>query len=100
MRSGGLQHAAWRTQARCRGMPPDVFYPADKESRDRRIEREHRAKQVCRSCPVLAICREYAMEAGESHGVWGATTPSERRSAAALTSAGARSGGYRTPYTT
>lgn len=83
MRTGDLQQAAWRTRARCQGMPSDVFYPADQERRDRRIEREHRAKQVCRSCPVLVICREYAMETGEAHGVWGATTPSERRSAAA-----------------
>lgn len=93
MRSGGLQQAAWRAQARCRGVPPDVFYPADKESRDRRVERERRAKQVCQSCPVLATCREYAMETGESHGVWGATTPAERRSAAARNSSGARKGG-------
>ncbi|MDO3399903.1 WhiB family transcriptional regulator [Mycolicibacterium neoaurum] len=80
MRSGGLQHAAWRTRAKCRGVSLEDFYPGDKESRDARIAREHRAKSICRRCPVVLACREYALENGEAHGVWGATTPAERRS--------------------
>ncbi|MGU3502305.1 WhiB family transcriptional regulator [Mycobacterium sp. C31M] len=66
-------------RARCRGMPPDDFYPGDKESRERRIAREDRAKAVCRRCPVILACREYALKSGEAHGIWGATTPAERR---------------------
>ena len=81
MNADGLQHAAWRMRARCRGMPPADFYPGDQESRERRIAREHRAKAVCRRCPVVLACREYAVENGESHGIWGATTPAERRAA-------------------
>ncbi|MCF6387781.1 WhiB family transcriptional regulator [Mycobacterium sp. MBM] len=62
-------------------MPADDFFPGDKESRERRVAREHRAKSVCRRCPVMLACREYALENAEPHGIWGATTPAERRSA-------------------
>ncbi|WP_283214585.1 WhiB family transcriptional regulator [Mycobacteroides abscessus] len=41
--------------------------------------REARAKQICRRCPVREPCSSYAIAAGESFGVWGATTPRERR---------------------
>jgi transcription factor WhiB len=33
----------------------------------------------CLSCPVLWLCREYAIAADERDGVWGGTTPVERR---------------------
>jgi WhiB family transcriptional regulator, redox-sensing transcriptional regulator len=41
--------------------------------------KEWRAKQICRSCPVLEACRSYALDAAEPYGIWGALTPSERR---------------------
>jgi WhiB family transcriptional regulator, redox-sensing transcriptional regulator len=37
------------------------------------------AKQICRSCPVLEACRNYALDAPEPYGIWGALTPSERQ---------------------
>jgi len=40
---------------------------------------QRRAAQLCRSCPVLDACRNYAIAAGEKTGVWGATTPADRR---------------------
>ncbi|WP_313880465.1 WhiB family transcriptional regulator [Mycobacteroides abscessus] len=47
--------------------------------RSRGCLREARAKQICRRCPVREPCSSYAIAAGESFGVWGATTPRERR---------------------
>lgn len=35
----------------------------------------------CGRCPVLHLCRAYAVAAGERDGVWGGTTPAERRAA-------------------
>ena len=69
---------SWYTEARCKGLPSDVFYPPDNERGNRRRRREERAKQICRGCPVLGICREHALTAHEAYGVWGATTPQER----------------------
>ena len=40
-----------------------------------------RAKRICTSgpCPLLAHCLAEAIERDEPHGVWGGTTPPERR---------------------
>lgn len=36
------------------------------------------AVRVCRKCPVVDDCRQYAIDHDELHGVWGATTPRQR----------------------
>jgi WhiB family redox-sensing transcriptional regulator len=68
---------SWRDYANCLGIDPDVFYP---ERRDPRLIGRHvaAAKTICHSCTVQAECREYAI-AHERWGIWGATTPTERR---------------------
>ena len=67
----------WQLQGNCLGYPLDVFFPEDTLKSDRR-RHEEAAKRICRSCPVLARCREHALSTPEQHGVWGAMTPSER----------------------
>ena len=37
------------------------------------------AKAVCAQCPVKQQCLEHALEFDERHGIWGGTTPTERR---------------------
>ena len=37
------------------------------------------AKLICDFCPVKNLCAEYAILAQEAHGIWGATTPAERK---------------------
>jgi WhiB family redox-sensing transcriptional regulator len=69
----------WRLQAQCRGAALEVFFPADAENGGRRRHRESHAKQICRSCPVLERCRTHAVNAPERYGIWGGTTPVERR---------------------
>jgi WhiB family redox-sensing transcriptional regulator len=34
---------------------------------------------MCRGCPVLIRCREYALAAQEPYGVWGGLGEQERR---------------------
>ena len=74
----------WQQSARCRGLPSDVFFPEELDSRRQRRQREQVAKQICAGCPVIAACREHALHAPERYGVWGALTARERftRSAA------------------
>jgi WhiB family redox-sensing transcriptional regulator len=37
------------------------------------------AKAICARCPVAADCLAWALGAGEPAGIWGGTTPEERR---------------------
>jgi len=43
-----------------------------------RAQREMRAKEMCRTCPVLAQCRTHALAVGEPYGIWGGLSESER----------------------
>ncbi|MGH3726328.1 MAG: WhiB family transcriptional regulator [Mycobacterium sp.] len=70
---------AWRDQAQCRDMPINVFYAPDGERGTALTLREMRAKKICRSCPVQQPCIDEALNTVEPHGIWGATTPQERR---------------------
>ncbi len=64
----------WMADALCRGMDPDLFFP---ERGDLNATRE--AKKVCATCPHQAPCLEYALVHHEEHGVWGGTSPRDRR---------------------
>ena len=63
---------AWRRHAACRGLDPEIFYPAlDDDVVD--------AKVVCDSCLVQETCLEFALTIREKEGVWGGATEKERR---------------------
>jgi WhiB family transcriptional regulator, redox-sensing transcriptional regulator len=49
-----------------------MFFPATPQE-------EAEALALCATCPVRAQCLEYALRNKESHGIWGGTTPEERR---------------------
>lgn len=53
---------------------PDIFFP---EQGDTKEPRE--AKALCRSCPVIDLCGEYAIRFNMTDGIWGGFTPAERR---------------------
>jgi len=58
--------------AECKGMPTEIFYPEDDEPDDN-------ARAICRRCPVIKECREYAL-LYEREGFWGGLSEAERRS--------------------
>ena len=67
----------WRAVAACREADPDLFFPVGATGAAlRQIEA---AKTVCRSCPSLDACLEFALSTGQDAGVWGATSEEERR---------------------
>ena len=68
---------SWQLEARCLGYPSEVFFPEDVQQPSLH-QREMRAIAICRECSVLLNCREYAMSAPETYGVWGALTAGER----------------------
>jgi hypothetical protein len=47
----------WQLQGLCRGVDSSVFFHPDGERGRARLQRERRAKEMCRSCPVMAQCR-------------------------------------------
>ena len=58
---------------------PDFFYPEDfYESSVRKIA-ETVAKELCLDCPLVALCKNYAVLAQEDYGIWGGTNARERR---------------------
>ena len=63
---------AWRTRGVCQSVDPETFFPAPSEPADA-------ALALCRTCEVQGACLAWALAVGDCHGVWGATTPRERR---------------------
>ena len=49
-----------------------MFFPAPSEPADAAVA-------LCRTCDVQGACLAWALEVGDCHGVWGGTTPRERR---------------------
>ncbi len=68
----------WQMQGACRGMDSGFFFHPEGERGPARANRETRAKQVCRTCPVLDQCRRHALTVHEPYGVWGGLSESER----------------------
>lgn len=66
------QDLTWRTRGVCRTVDPEMFFPAPNEPADAAVA-------LCRTCDVQGACLAWALEVGDCHGVWGATTPRERR---------------------
>ncbi|MGY0065558.1 WhiB family transcriptional regulator [Streptomyces sp. QTS137] len=67
----------WRTRAACRDEDPDLFFPIGTSGPA--LFQTEQAKAVCRRCPVQQQCLDWAMESGQSLGVWGGTSETERR---------------------
>ncbi|HEY7051909.1 MAG TPA: WhiB family transcriptional regulator [Mycobacterium sp.] len=69
----------WQMHGVCRGVDSSVFFHPEGERGRARLARETRAKAMCRSCPVIAQCRSHALAVGESYGIWGGLSESERQ---------------------
>lgn len=71
-------HLSWMRWASCAESDPDLWHPEDSNAAQAK-----QAKRICWRCPVRERCLEYALEAGEEHGVWGGLSTSERRAQSA-----------------
>jgi WhiB family redox-sensing transcriptional regulator len=59
-------------QPRCKAYDPELWFPE-------RGGDSNSVRAVCRSCPVLLVCREYALSRSNLYGIWGGLTAQERR---------------------
>lgn len=60
----------WQNQAKCKDIPPSIFYQFTKE-------KDRIAKRVCIGCPVIDECFLAATSNNEK-GIWGGTDENER----------------------
>ncbi len=67
----------WRHQATCREADPELFFP--KGNTGPFLLQIEEAKAVCRRCPVMEQCLQWALETGQDSGVWGGMSEDERR---------------------
>jgi WhiB family redox-sensing transcriptional regulator len=78
-----LRNMDWYEGAACRGDSEGDWFPEGRVDDGRTTyvpAAVRRAITVCRLCPVVDACREYALEANEKVGVWGGMLSHERRS--------------------
>ncbi|MQA88475.1 MAG: WhiB family transcriptional regulator [Streptosporangiales bacterium] len=67
----------WRHRAACRDVDPELFFPIGNTGPA--LLQIEEAKQVCRACPVIEPCLQWALDTGQDAGVWGGMSEDERR---------------------
>jgi WhiB family redox-sensing transcriptional regulator len=79
MRDADQPVSRWRQRAACRapGVDPELFFPVGDFGPA--LAQIAAARRVCSRCPVQAGCLAWALRSGERDGIWGGTTPGERR---------------------
>lgn len=78
MAVGGEGPGGWTADAGCRDADPELFFPSAED------RASGRAIAICRACPVVRECLEWALEHCE-YGVWGGTTTRQRTAIRAAT---------------
>lgn len=68
-----MSHSDWFARAACRDEDMDLFFA------DGVAGHFEPALAVCAGCPVQKPCVAYAMRHNLEFGVWGATTPTQRK---------------------
>lgn len=66
----------WRHDAECRTEDPELFFPVG--SQGPALLQIEKAKAVCRRCPVMGQCLQWALEHRQETGVWGGMSEDER----------------------
>ncbi|MCC3655824.1 WhiB family transcriptional regulator [Streptomyces sp. S07_1.15] len=71
------QPSDWRERGACREEDPELFFPIGNTGPA--LLQIEEAKAVCRRCPVMETCLQWALENGDDFGVWGGLSEDERR---------------------
>ncbi|MFB7030972.1 MULTISPECIES: WhiB family transcriptional regulator [unclassified Streptomyces] len=66
-----------RPVAACFGEDPELFFPVGESGPA--LLQEEEAKGICRRCPLMDSCLQGALDRNETTGVWGGTSPRDRR---------------------
>jgi WhiB family transcriptional regulator, redox-sensing transcriptional regulator len=76
-RATSLATHTWRDAGYCRDKDPNLFFPLGRGRAS--IDQVEVAKAYCRTCPSREPCLAYALDSAQLLGVWGGTSPEERR---------------------
>ncbi|MGY0491103.1 WhiB family transcriptional regulator [Streptomyces sp. WG-D5] len=66
----------WLERAACVGEDPELFFPVG--TTGPYVHDVQAAKEICHRCPVRAACLDHALATGQTTGVWGGTSETER----------------------
>ena len=66
-----LESRTWMQDAACVGTDPEAFFTSTKYAKV--------AVRTCLGCPVAEQCLASALLYGDAHGLWGGSTPQQRR---------------------
>lgn len=64
----------WMAKGACIGHDPDMWFPPNGVTKG-----SLEAILICRECPVLQTCAEYAVTEQIDYGIWGGLAPTVRR---------------------
>ncbi|MEM1332420.1 MAG: WhiB family transcriptional regulator [Actinomycetota bacterium] len=94
--SGAAANDEWRDQANCKGHL-SLFFAKKAERPQARARREAKANALCKECPVVEPCREFARQNRE-YGFWAGESEEDRHLLGFTVSApiGLRARKYRT----
>jgi WhiB family transcriptional regulator, redox-sensing transcriptional regulator len=71
-----LYAGEWQAAGACLSADPEIFFPVSGMGAS--APQIEQARQICAQCPVRCQCLDFAMSSGETHGIWGGTTPEDR----------------------
>jgi WhiB family transcriptional regulator, redox-sensing transcriptional regulator len=74
---GDLYSPTWLPDAACVGLDSDMFFAS--ENGKYTSPKTKDALKVCRDCPVVRKCLEWALETGDGFAVLGGMTPNQRQ---------------------
>lgn len=65
----------WRHEAACIGVNPETFFPHVGHPGVTTAD----ARAICKRCPVVAECLQFALDTDSNYGIYGGRTPEQRR---------------------
>ena len=74
-----VNYPDWHNRAECAKHDPDIFFPNGYLN-----HKADAALAVCHACPVRKLCLADALVEWQEYGVFGGTTPAQRRKIAAM----------------
>lgn len=66
----------WRNQSACTDEEPELFFPIGNTGLA--LVQIEEGKAVCRRCEVIETCLSWAIQSGQTAGVWGGMSEDER----------------------
>lgn len=67
----------WVNNAACRNKPTHWWHPPENQRGNNNVYDQ--ARVICQTCPVQTQCLAHAIVHNEQIGMWGATSPHQRR---------------------